>query len=209
MSALLAPLPPVPPPALARWPRPVPEFAGERWTVDEFHAMANPELFEGRRLFLLRGEIWEQGRMNPPHATFLYMATEALRRLFDAGFLVRPQLDLQLEDGTKVVPDILVVRGRVRDFLTAHPTTADLIVEVSDTTLFFDTTTKAELYATAGVPDYWVLDVNQRELHVFRDPQPVADNGFAYRWSQTFPESDTITPLAAPASPIRVADLLP
>ncbi len=209
MSALLAPMMLVPPPALARWPRPAPEFAGERWTVTEFHGMANPEQFEGRRLFLLRGEIWEQGRMNPPHATYLYLATQVLRELFPKEFLVRPQLDLQLDPDTKVVPDILVVKGAVRDFLAVHPTTADLIVEVSDTTLFFDSTTKAELYATAGVPDYWVLDVNQRELHVFRDPQPVADNGSAYRWSQTFPESDTVTPLAAPNATLRVADLLP
>jgi Uma2 family endonuclease len=203
MTALLTP------PTATAWPRPVPEFHGQTWTADDFHDIPNPERFEGRRLFLLHGEIWEQGRMNPPHATFLYVATDALRRIFDSGFLVRPQLDLQLDDGTKVVPDVLVVRGSVRDFLHAHPTTADLIVEVSDTTLFFDTTTKAELYATAGVPDYWVLDVNARRLLVFRDPAPVASNGHAYRLSRTFAEMDTVTPVAAPTQPVRVAELLP
>ncbi len=209
MSALLAPLPPVPPPALARWPRPAPEFAGERWTVAEFNGMANPEQFEGRRLFLLRGEIWEQGRMNPPHAVYLEHAHQVLRDIFPARFRARCQLSFLLADATELFPDVVIVTGSIRTFLTAHPTTADLIVEVSDSSLFFDSTTTAELYAAAGVPDYWVLDVNRRELHVFRDPQPVADNGFAYRWSQTFPESDTVSPLAAPTATLRVADLLP
>ena len=147
--------------------------------------------------------------MNPPHAVYVEQVHQALRDLFPRTFRARCQLGFVLADASVVFPDVVIAAGTIRTFRTAHPTTADLIVEVSDTTLFYDTTTKAELYATAGVPDYWVLDVNQRELHVFRDPQPVADNGFAYRWSQTFPESDTITPLAAPASPIRVADLLP
>lgn len=208
MSTVLAPLPPISPTATG-WPRRVPEFAGERWTVEEMDAMPHPERFEGRRLFLLHGEIWEQGRMNPPHATFLYLATHVLSRIFDAGFLVRSQLDLQLDDGSKVVPDILVVRGSVRDFLTVHPTTGELVVEVSDTTVFFDTTTKAELYATAGVPEYWVIDVNARTLLVLRDPAPVNGNGHAYHSSRTLTEADTVTPLAVPTAALRVADLLP
>ena len=56
-----------------------------------------------------------------------------------------------------------------------------LIVEVADTTLAYDLTTKAELYATAGIADYWVLDVENRQLHVFRDPQPTAALAYPYR----------------------------
>ena len=209
MSAILAPMPPAPPPQLAGWPRRAPEFAGERWTAEEVYAMPHPERFEGRRLFLLHGEIWEQGRMTPRYATCLGVANESLRNEFAEEFLVRCQLGLRLAEDTELRPGLLIVRGVVRTFLTAHPTTGELVVEVSDTTVFFDTTTKAELYATAGVPEYWVIDVNARTLLVLRDPAPVGGNGHAYRSSQTFPESDTITPLAAPNSPIRVADLLP
>jgi len=204
MPALLTP-----PTTATAWPRPVPEFHGQSWTLDDFNDMPNPERFEGRRLFLLGGEIWEQGRMNPPHAAHLDLALEVVRDSFPADFRARCQLGMSLSDGTVVLPDILVVRGTARTFLNSHPKTADLIVEVSDTTLFFDTTTKAELYATAGVPDYWVLDVNARRLLVFRDPQPVAGNGFSYRSSHTFADTDTVAPLAAPTQTVRVADLLP
>ncbi len=209
MSALLAPMPPAPPPQLAGWPRRVPEFAGERWTVEEVNAMPHPERFANRRLFLLHGEIWEQGMPNAPHDSHLYCATEALRGVFAAGFLVRGQLGMDLADDTQVIPDILVVKAAFRDFLVNQPTTADLIVEVSDSTVFFDTTTKAEVYATAGVPEYWVIDVNARTLLVLRDPAPVGGNGHAYRSSRTLSEADTVTPLAAPNAVLRVADLLP
>jgi Uma2 family endonuclease len=208
MSALLAPMPTAPSQHTG-WPRRVPEFAGERWTVDEVNAMPHPERFEGRRLFLLHGEIWEQGRMNPPHAIALDLTNEALRNLFPSGYRVRPQLGFSVDEETIVLPDLLVVKGAARDFMDRHPTTADLIVEVSDTTLFFDTTTKAELYATAGVPEYWVLDVNARTLLVLRDPAPVNGNGHAYRSSRTLTEADSVTPLAAPTATLRITDLLP
>ena len=86
-----------------------------------------------------------------------------------------------------------------------------MVVEVADTSLFIDTTTKAELYATAGVPDYWVLDVTNRQLHIFRDPLPLpAGLGTtAYRTHQTLNSTDTIAPLAAPNHIITVSDLLP
>ena len=209
MSAILAPMPLAPPPQLAGWPRRAPEFAGERWTVEEVYSMPNPERFEGRRLFLLHGELWEQGMANAPHDGHLWLASKVLERRLPEEFLVRAQLGMRFADDTEVIPDILVLRASFRDFLVEQPTTGELVVEVSDTTLFFDTTTKAELYATAGIPEYWVIDVNARTLLVLRDPAPVGGNGHAYRSSRTLTEADTVTPLAAPSAVLRVADLLP
>jgi Uma2 family endonuclease len=83
------------------------------------------------------------------------------------------------------------------------------VLEVSDTTLALDLTEKAELYATAGIADYWVLDLTGRRLLVFRDPAPVAAGGAAYRTHQTLAPSESVAPLAAPNSPVTVADLLP
>ena len=185
MSALLAPLPPVPPPALARWPRPAPEFAGRRYTIPELYDLDQPERFGGRRLFLLHGEVWEQGMANLPHDEALEAADAALRPVFPTGYRIRIQLGMRLSDGTEVQPDVLIVSGSKQPRGQSHPTTADLIVEVSDSSLFFDSTTKAELYAAAGVPEYWVIDVNARTLMVLRDPAPVGGNGHAYRSSRT------------------------
>src|SRR5262249_32064485 len=80
---------------------------------------------------------------------------------------------------------------------------------VSDTTLALDLTEKAELYATAGIPDYWVLDLTGRRLLVFRDPGPVAAGGAAYRTHLTLGPSESVTPLSAPNASVTVADLLP
>ena len=84
------------------------------------------------------------------------------------------------------------------------------MIEVADTTLNTDTTDKAEQYATAGIADYWVLDLNGRRLLVFRDPAPLPAGlgATAYRKQQVLGPTDTVKPLAAPNSSIRVADLL-
>ncbi|QEL15386.1 Uma2 family endonuclease [Limnoglobus roseus] len=86
-----------------------------------------------------------------------------------------------------------------------------MVVEVSNGTLGFDATTKAELYATAGVPDYWVIDLEGRQLLVYRDPAllPTGLGATAYRSHQVFGPDASVSPLAAPTAGIRVADLLP
>jgi Uma2 family endonuclease len=111
---------------------------------------------------------------------------------------------------TDPVPDLAIVAGALVGN-AAHPTTAALVIEVSDTTFDTDTTDKAELYATAGIADYWVLDVTNRELHVFRDPQPLPANlgATAYRTHTIHGASDTDAPLAVPNATVAVADLLP
>ena len=132
-----------------------------------------------------------------------------MRLAFGPHHYVRVQgpLNLAVVDP---VPHVAVVSGGPRDYLLP-PTTALLIVEVPDVTLTYDTTTKAELYATAGVPEYWVLDLPNRQLHVFRDPQPLAAGlgATAYRTHLVLAPTDTVNPLAAPHASITVSDLLP
>jgi Uma2 family endonuclease len=104
-------------------------------------------------------------------------------------------------------PDVAVTRLRRRDYLQrGTPTPADmrLIVEVSDSTLWRVKNTKAKMYAAAGVPDYWVIDLNNRKLWVYRSPSP---NGYAAPLE--FDENDSVAPLDAPQKPLRVGDLLP
>jgi len=178
------------------------------WTVDEFHDVRETGVWDGLRTFLIQGTIWEQGPMNPPHANSVDLISEMLRAAFGIQYRVRCQLPLVLGFDTDPMPDVAVVRGGPRDFSTVHPTTAELVVEVADTTLFQDTTTKAELYAEAGIQEYWVVDVDQSKLLVFRDPAPISVGGFHYRNQQTLSKSDSITPLALSNSALSVADLL-
>ena len=168
-------------------------------------------VLQSQKTRLVRGVIYQEPLMNPPHAAGVRLATVALEAVFGRGYEVRPQLPVDIDLHSRPFPDVAVVPGSPRDYLTAHPTVFHLIVEVSDTTLFDDTTTMAELYAEAGVADYWVLDVVNRQLIVFRDPAPLsaALGGFAYRTKLTFGPTNTVSPLAAPHASIAVADLLP
>jgi Uma2 family endonuclease len=148
--------------------------------------------------------------MDPPHAIALELVTEAVRAAFGTGWRFRVQTPLHVDALTNPMPDLSVVAGQPRG-QTAHPTTAALVVEVADTSLAVDTTEKAERYATAGILDYWVLDVTGRRLLVFRDPAPRPANldATAFRTPLALGPNDTVTPLAAPQASIRAADLLP
>jgi Uma2 family endonuclease len=181
-----------------------------RWTVEEFHRLGETGFFDGRRPILLRGVILEQGMMKAPHSFAVELATDALRDILPAGFRVRAQLPLVLSLETDPVPDCAVVTGTVRE-ARDHPTTSVLVLEISDTTLNTDLTVKAELYATALISDYWVLDLAKRQLHVLRDPAPLPAGlgATAYRNHKTYGPEESVAPLAFPGHPIRVGELLP
>jgi Uma2 family endonuclease len=199
MSATLTPSTPT-------YPRPI-----TRWTVAEFNRMGDMGWFEGKRAFLLDGVIMEQGPMDPPHATALGLVLFALQTAFGAGWWVRSQSPLHVDADNDPLPDFAVVPGGPRDYLGIHPTTAALVVEVSDSTLRVDLTAKAERYARARIPEYWVLDLNARQLIVLRDPQPFPTGmgGTAYRTQLTLDPADSVSPLAEPLAAILVGDLLP
>lgn len=111
---------------------------------------------------------------------------------------------------TDPVPDIAVVTGPPRAH-AHHPRTALLIVEIADTSLAYDTGEKASLYAAAGIADYWVIDVNDYRLHLFRDPQPdpAAKYGASYKDVRVLTRADAVAPLAAAANSALVGDFLP
>jgi Uma2 family endonuclease len=140
-----------------------------RWTCAEFHCVGDLGVFEGRGALLIAGVTLEQGPMSPPHAVTLELAREAIRTAFGDGWWVRQRSALVLGQDTDPQPDLAVVPGRPRDY-AGHPTTANLVVEVADSSLNFDTTEKRLLYARAAIRDYWVVDINGRRLLVYHDP---------------------------------------
>ncbi|MBC8143277.1 MAG: Uma2 family endonuclease [Armatimonadetes bacterium] len=104
-------------------------------------------------------------------------------------------------------PDVCVFGRTIREYMATGNlpiTEAVLLVEVSDSTLEYDMTTKADLYARAGVSEYWVLGIAGRRLNIFTAPQ----NG-SYPAPRTLGEADTAVPTAKPDMSVRVADLLP
>lgn len=180
-----------------------------KWTVDEYYKLGELGLFEGTRVQLIKGEIIEMSPMKSGHFTAIRMLTDILAKIFGEGYEIRPQAPLRLGRANEPEPDIAVVEGSVRDYAAEHPTTSLLVVEVADSSLRFDRTTKLRLYAESGIEDYWILNLKQRQLEVHRNPQGDSLEGFSYGEKLVFGEDEIVAPLAKPDAKIKVADMLP
>jgi Uma2 family endonuclease len=141
--------------------------------------------------------------------TAISLVAEALRKAFGDGYHCRVQGPLALSPDSEPEPDVAVIRGSPRDFAREHPATADLVVEVADTTGDFDRHRKGPMYAAAGISEYWVVDVSARTVDAYRDPHHRADGSAGYRIHQRLDVEVEIMPSAAPGLPIPVRELLP
>ncbi len=176
-----------------------------RWTRREYEHMVSSGVFHPtNRLELIDGEIYNMSPQSSRHATAIRLVEEALRRAYGSGFDVRVQLPMALDTSSEPEPDVAVVEGGPRDYLDAHPTTALLTVEVSDTSLAFDRTTKQAAYARNGVPEYWIVNLIDGVVEVYRQP-----DGSEYREVSELTPADRISPLAQPDRSIAARDLLP
>lgn len=182
-----------------------------RWTVEEFYRMAELGLFHCQRAELLDGEIMVLSPQGPSHSFGIDQAFETLRRCGWPDVWVRSQFPINFDPYSEPEPDISVVEGTAGDYKNAHPTTALLIVEVSDSTLAYDRGRKASLYARMGILDYWIINLWDGQLEVRRDPVPDTSQRYGYGYASlaVLGESDSIVPLAAPNVRIAVTDLLP
>ena len=183
-----------------------------RFSRLEYERLAELEFFQpDERLELIDGVMIVREPQYSPHATAIQLTRRALERAFGTGWDVRSQLPVALDDMSEPEPDASVVPGDPRDYRDAHPQRPVLIVEVALARLAFDRRRKASLYARAGIADYWVVNLVERVLEVYREPvaTPAAPYGFRYRSVTRLRPPATVTPLAAPSAAIPVADLLP
>lgn len=182
------------------------------WTVNEFEKLFDIGFFApDARLELIEGEVWEKMSQNEPHAHSILLTQYKLLHVFADGYLVRIQIPLILGESSKPEPDAAVVRGSLRDNDVLRPTVVELVVEISDSTLRADQTTKAALYARAQIAEYWIVNLVDRTLEVRRQPSPMEGEllGHGYRSMQILLPGESIAPLGAPDSVIGVDELLP
>ena len=164
--------------------------------------MAELGWFRDQRAELVEGEIVVLSPQKFGHGAATDRVTELLRDAMGKKFWVRMQLPVDLGAVSEPEPDVSVVPGKREDY-TAHPTTAALLVEVSDTTLAYDRKKKAAIYAKAGIADYWIVDLVHRTLEVRRRP-----SGEEYEEVAVLKHGDTISPLAMPETVIEVGRLI-
>jgi len=179
-----------------------------RWTRRQYHAMRNAEILEGR-YELVEGEIISKMGQNRPHVIVIVLLCEWLRQVFGGGF-VQAQGPIQTSandaDFSEPEPDIAITVQPATAYLERLPTPSDLalVVEVSDTTLRFDRSVKALLYAHSGIREYWIVDIAGRQVLVHR--QPAADG---YTEITAYSAEERISTLSQPDISACVADLLP
>ena len=184
----------------------------KHWTRVEYERLVDLGAFRpGERLELVGGALVVREPQGGPHATAVGLAEDALREAFGAGWTVRAQSPIALDEDSEPEPDIAVVPGNRRDYRRDHPSYPALIVEVADSTLLLDQREKASLYARARIADYWIVNLIDNVLEVYRDP--VADPEAPYDWrygsTATLHAGNVVTPLALSHSTVPVFDLLP
>ena len=188
------------------------------------------------RLELLAGELSRREPVSPRAAAAICLMYEALTEILPpslrfpplregnraygvcparsankGGCDVRIQLPLAMSEYDEPFPDLAVVSGSPRDYLAQHPTIALLVVEVSEASLKTDREVKGSLYASAGIPEYWIVNLRERILEVYREPAADARTvyGSAYQWRRVCGVGEQVSRLAAPEAKLEVAALLP
>lgn len=175
------------------------------WTVDEYHQMLKVGILAAdEHVELLSGQILEMSPQQPPHAATTRRASRYLDRRLEDLADVRTQLPITLRPNSEPEPDIAIVRFDANDYANRHPSSDEIfwIVEISDTTLRKDREQKAQVYAKAGIPEYWILDINLRQAYILRNPN---DEGYRSEMSLTL--TDSVFSLAFPTLEISLANL--
>lgn len=150
-----------------------------RFSVEQFHRLCDavPE----QRLELIDGEVLQVIAKGTRHTAVVHRLMAAIQELLAAQpalpLQLRIEAPLDLGSANEPEPDLALVARRPDDYWTAHPTAADtlLVIEVADSSLAFDLDNKARLYASAGIPHYWVIDVQQPCLHLVHMPGKAMD----------------------------------
>lgn len=158
-----------------RAPAAVPEFPVARMTVPEYLSLVEHGFFGSRRVELWEGWVIDRMPHGPLPATLISLLMSWLFKRIDDSCTLRPQLPIELSESCPE-PDLALVRGQIDSFSAHHPTPRDihLLVEVSDSTLKDDREVKGRMYAAAGIPEYWIVNCEERQIEVYTEPHATA-----------------------------------
>jgi Uma2 family endonuclease len=188
-------------------PAPTDPAVPERWTAEQYLRLVDEGVLGPEdRVELLEGVIVAMAPQNEPHAAGVRRVGQALYRAVGDRAVVQVQLALVSGHRSVLEPDAAVLPGAVGDYDRAHPSTALLVVEVSDTSLKQDRLTKRGIYAAAGIPEYWIVNVRDDCVEVRRRPEPGARR---YASTAVARRGERIELVALPGAAVTVDDLLP
>jgi Uma2 family endonuclease len=149
------------------------EVTRHRFTVAEYERMGQTGIFsEDERVELVCGEVIEMSPIGERHAACVDFLTQLITLRLRRSAIVRVQSSIRLDEHSQPQPDISVLKWRDDFYRHAHPKPEDilLVIEVSDTTLEYDTKVKVPLYARAGIPEVWIVNLPDGLIEVYSDP---------------------------------------
>jgi Uma2 family endonuclease len=179
----------------------------KRFTVEEFYRMGEAGVFgEGERVELIEGRVWEMTPIGLRHASCVDRLTRFLDRGVGEAAIVRVQSPVQIDEGAAVQPDLGLLKPKANFYADAFPTPKEilLVVEVADTSIRHDRTVKLPLYARAGVPEVWIVNLNKNVIEVYRNPSPEG-----YHDVQEFSGDQQLAPQAFPGLVLEMGKLFP
>jgi Uma2 family endonuclease len=182
------------------------EIRRRRFTLDEYHRMIEADiLHEDDRVELIRGDVVEMTPIGHRHAFTVAHLTQCFTERLAHRGAVWPQNPITILPDSEPQPDIVVLRGRLEEYRSRLPGAVDvaLIVEVADTSLRYDRDVKGHLYAEAGVPEYWIVDLAGEAVEIYREP-----SRHGYRHTERMTRDGLIAVQAFADVVIQVSDIL-
>jgi Uma2 family endonuclease len=183
-----------------------------RWTRVEYDRLVELGVFQpGEHVELIDGLLVVREPQGARHAATLRRVLASLRTALGDAWQIDSQLPIAVDESSEPEPDVAVVARDTGYYRDAHPSRPALIVEVADSSYRIDRDYKASLYARAGVPECWIVDLAGAALEVHREPaaEPSALYGWRYRSITVLRSGATVAPVIAPDAVVAVADLLP
>jgi Uma2 family endonuclease len=174
-----------------------------KWSLQDYHQMIETGLLDDRKVELLKGEIIEMSPEGVPHSSYCRETGKYLRRILGERADISEAHPITLPNNSEPEPDIAVVRVSPTLYRDRHPQPEDIfwLIEISNSTLVKDLNFKKDLYADAGILEYWVMNLPELELVVFRD---LTASGYH---SEIRLKSGIISPLAFPDLAIEIQQL--
>ena len=174
-------------------------------SVDEYYRMGEVGLIAAdERVELIEGEIIDMAPIGSDHAGLVIRLTRLLAKAVDDKAILSVQNPVRLSNRSEPEPDFAVLKVREDDYRKQHPAAADtlLIVEVSNTSERFDREIKLPLYATHGVPEVWIISIEQQSITICRSP-----GNYRYEQEQTTRSPGIVTLSAAPEITVDLSTL--
>jgi Uma2 family endonuclease len=182
-----------------------PQWRQRPITVDEYHRMITAGILgEDEHVQLIAGTLVSMTPQGSLHARVIQRLNRLLVRAVGDDLVVRPQLPLTLLDDSEPEPDLAIVWARDAESGERHPRTARLVVEVAGESLPLDRQAKAVLYARAGIPEYWIVNLAESSVEVRREPDSANSS---YRTRTVARGGETLVAASVPGLSINVADL--